>query len=212
MGSASEFSFEALEPLVAAAPAVQVRAPSEAAADVLARAGAEAERLRASAQDEGYRDGYAAGQAAALEEARPAAAALRQAESELRAAGHASAQRLEAESVDFALALAEKILAAALAVRPELVLDAIRQALRGIVDRDRITVLVHPDDLRLVAESMAAMQSELGGIDHWEVQAERRVQRGGAIVRHAHGDVDAQVQSKLARARDVVEAAMSGDA
>ena len=37
------------------------------------------------------------------------------------------------------------------------------------------------------------------------MQAERRVTRGGAIVRTAEGEVDATLETKLARAREVLE-------
>ena len=46
---------------------------------------------------------------------------------------------------------------------------------------------------------------ELGGIEHCEVQAERRVRPGGAIVRTSEGEVDATLETKLARAREVLE-------
>jgi flagellar assembly protein FliH len=48
----------------------------------------------------------------------------------------------------------------------------------------------------------------LGGIEHCEVQAERRVARGGAVVRTPDGDVDARLDVKLQRAREVVDAAL----
>jgi flagellar assembly protein FliH len=56
---------------------------------------------------------------------------------------------------------------------------------------------------------MDSMRTTLGGIEHTEVQAERRVSRGGAIVRTPDGDVDARVETKLQRAREVVEAALA---
>ncbi len=86
-----------------------------------------------------------------------------------------------------------------------------RGALRGIVERERVTVLVHPEDLELVREAMDELRATLGGIEHCEVQAERRVSRGGAIVRTQDGDVDARVETKLLRAREVVEAALGSD-
>ena len=104
--------------------------------------------------------------------------------------------------------LAEKILGAAVAVDPELVVEAVRGALRGLVERERVTVLVHPDDLELVRGAMGGLVATLGGIEHCEVQAERRVGRGGAVVRTPDGDVDARVETKLERAREVVEAAL----
>jgi flagellar biosynthesis/type III secretory pathway protein FliH len=76
------------------------------------------------------------------------------------------------------------------------------------VERERITVLVHPDDLELVREAMDGLRATLGGIEHCEVQAERRVSRGGCVVRTPDGDVDARVETKLQRAREVVEQAL----
>ena len=74
----------------------------------------------------------------------------------------------------------------------------VRGALRRLMDRRRLLVLVNPEDLEMVREGMAALVAELGGIEHVEVQAERRVMRGGAIVRTAEGDVDADLHTKLA--------------
>jgi flagellar assembly protein FliH len=47
--------------------------------------------------------------------------------------------------------------------------------------------------------------STLGGIDNIDVQEDRRVARGGALVRSAAGEVDATIETKLARAREVLE-------
>ena len=211
MLSASEFSFEALEPpAVVAAPPADLPPAALTADEELALARAEAEGLRVAAREQGLRDGYAAGHDQALADVRSAALAVSQLDAGLRAEAAAAATRLEGQAVELALALAEKVVASALAVRPELVVESVRHALRGIVERERITVLVHPEDLAQVSDAMAAVQAELGGVEHWEVQAERRVERGGAIVRHAHGDVDAQIESKLRRAREVVEAELGG--
>jgi flagellar assembly protein FliH len=46
--------------------------------------------------------------------------------------------------------------------------------------------------------------SRLGGIDSCDVQAERRVSRGGAVVRTVEGEIDATLETKLSRARDVL--------
>jgi flagellar assembly protein FliH len=191
----AEFSFETLE-----APAdVVVGEPAAA------RAEADVAAERAAAREEGLR----AGREEALAALMPAAEALEQAAADLRAAQVASAERLEAHAVDLSLFLAEKILGGALAVEPERVVEAVRGALRGIVERERITVLVHPADLELVREAMDGLRTALGGIEHCVVEAERRVSRGGAVVRTPDGDVDARVETKLLRAREVVEAALA---
>jgi flagellar assembly protein FliH len=210
MESASEFSFEALEPLTAPMPSTAETPPDAApaltAAEELAHARAEADEIRREASERGFEDGYAAGHAEAVAHAGSAALALAEVSAALHAQAAAAATRLEGEAVELALTLAEKIVAAALDVRPALVVESVRHALRSIVDRERITVLVHPEDLALVSAAMAGVQAEMGGVEHWEVQADRRVDRGGAIVRHVHGDVDAQLETKFRRAREVVEA------
>jgi flagellar assembly protein FliH len=205
--TSAEFSFEALDaPVVNTAT---VSGPGRAGTDIvmtaLATAEADAAVLRASAREEGLREG----REEALAALTPAIEALNQAAEAVQGDQLARADRLEAHAVDLALFLAEKILGGAIAVQPELVVESVRGALRGIVERERVTVLVHPDDLELVRESMDAVRASLGGIEHCEVQAERRVSRGGAVVRTPEGDVDARFETKLQRAREVVEAALS---
>jgi flagellar assembly protein FliH len=202
---ATEFSFEALE---APLPAVSSHEADGAVLDpvvgLLARAEAGAEMVRAAAQAEGY----AAGRAEALAALSPALEALQTAVSAALEERIAAADQLEVHAVELSLFLSEKILGGALAAEPERVVEAVRGALRGIVERERVTVLVHPEDLELVREAMDEMRATLGGIEHCEVQAERRVGRGGAIVRTQDGDVDARVETKLQRAREVVENAL----
>jgi flagellar assembly protein FliH len=206
MTAVADFDFAPLAAPVEAEPMPGPGGPSsqDLAADVLARAHAEAEALREAARAEGYE----AGRAEARAELVPAAEALQQAAAALQADAVDRADRLEAHAVDLALFLAEKVLGGALAVQPERVVETVRGALRGIVERERITVLVHPDDLELVRDAMGDMLASLGGVEHSEVQAERRVGRGGAVVRTADGDVDARIETKLQRAREVIESAL----
>ena len=200
----TEFSFEALE-----APASTPESGSHAEADAvmaaLAAAEADAEAMRSEAREQGLTEG----REEALAALAPALESLAQAAEAVQADQYARADRLERHAVDLALFLAEKVIGGAVAVEPDLVIEAVRGALRGIVDRERITVLVHPEDLDLVRDAMDGLRTTLGGIEHCEVQAERRVSRGGAVVRTPDGDVDARVETKLQRAREVVEAALS---
>jgi flagellar assembly protein FliH len=197
--AAQEFSFEALE-----AP-VEPAASADAVMEAVVRAEADAAAMRAAAREEGLR----AGREEALVALAPAVEALAAAVDAVRADQLARAARLEAHAVDLALVLAERVLGGALAVQPERVVEAVRGALRGIVERERVTVLVHPEDLDVVRGAMDGLRAALGGIEHCEVQAERRVSRGGAVVRTPDGDVDARVETKLQRAREVVEAALA---
>jgi flagellar assembly protein FliH len=201
MSLVADFDFMTLEPL---APPVTPANEAAAVMDVLAEARAEADILREAACAEGF----AAGRADAVAALEPALAALTQAVADVHAQQAEAAEQLERRSVELGLALARKIIGGALAVEPERVLEAVTGALRGIVERERVTVLVNPDDLEIVREAMDNLKASLGGIEHCEVQAERRVGRGGCIVRTPVGDVDARVETKLERAGEVVAAAL----
>jgi flagellar biosynthesis/type III secretory pathway protein FliH len=200
--AAVEFDFEALE--LPPAPL----APEEAADEVmatLAQARADAEALRESARAEGY----AAGRAEAMASLAPALEALAAAVESVHAEHLEATERQERRAVDLGLALAEKVLAGALAVQPERVVESVRGALRGLVERERLTVLVNPSDLELVLGAMDGLKASLGGIEHMVVEAERRVARGGCVVRTADGDIDAGVDTKLERAREVIESELN---
>src|SRR4051812_43412711 len=201
MSMVAEFDFQTLE---APAPRMPAAVQAEVVLDVLAEARAEAEQLRQAALDEGY----AAGRAEALESLAPALAALGAAVEETRRRRAAAAEALGRRAVELGLALAQKVLAGALRVEPERVLDSVQGALRGIVERERVIVLVHPDDLEIVRGAAEELKASLGGIEHCVIEAERRVARGGCIVRTPVGDVDARIETKLERASEVVAAAL----
>ena len=156
-------------------------------------------------REQAYQEGYDAAMAQLQGQLDAPASALAAAADQLQALRADAADSVEADAVDLALRIAEQALGAALTVDRELVVEAVRGALRRLVERDRVLILVNPDDLEIVREHTARLVGELGGIEHCEVQAERRVRPGGAIVRTSEGEVDATLETKLARAREVLE-------
>jgi len=201
--SVAEFTFAPLE--APADLAVTAAERTREAHDVLALAQQEAGAIRAQA----HAEGFAAGREEALAAAAPAAEALAEAARALAAEAESLAERTERAAVELALRIAEQALGAAVAADPERVVDVVRGALRRLVERERVLLLVNPDDLEIVRERVAGLVGELGGIEHCEVQAERRVPRGGAVVRTEEGEVDATLATKLQRAREVLDHELS---
>lgn len=160
----------------------------------------EADAIREAARQ----DGFAAGQAEAAATVSAAVAALRAAAEEISALRGGMADAVEEAAVDLALRITDQLLQGALEAHPELVVDVVRGALRRLVERERVTVLVHPDDLDAVRAAAPDLIAQLGGIEHLEVQAERRLSRGGAAVRTQEGEVDATLETKLARVRELL--------
>jgi flagellar assembly protein FliH len=206
--SSPSFEFAPLEERVEPAAGVRVGDASS----VLAAARAEADAIRAAAHEEGYRAGHEAGLAATQEHLAPAARALAEAHAALGAERAQAAEAAEAQAVELGLMIAEKALGAALEVDPARVVDVVRGGLRRLLERDRVIVLVHPGDLDVVREAAGELRSSLGGIGVLDVQAERRVSRGGAVVRTAAGEIDGQLTTQLERARETLLEALRGEA
>jgi flagellar assembly protein FliH len=201
------FSFDQLPPEPAGARGSGAAKDAQAVAEeVLAQAHARAEDILHEARQQGHQEGYAAGMAAAQEELAPAAQALATVHAEIQARRAELVDVVEERAVELALQIAEKVVAGTIEVQPERVVDVVRGALRCLVDRERVTVQVNTLDLELVRDSVASLSGTLGGIGHFEVQEERRVSRGGAIVVSSGGEVDSQIETKLQRAREAIEA------
>jgi flagellar assembly protein FliH len=179
--------------------------PVVAAQHIIDAAHAQAGALRAQAVADGRAEGVELGRADAAAELAPALTALERAVEEAYALRDAVAADAETRAVQFAIAIAEKVVAGALDVQPERVLDVVRLALRGLLDGDRIVVCVHPDDVELVrAAGLGAGEARV------EVHGERRVARGGALVRTSVGEVDARIAHKLDAVRALVAAELGG--
>ena len=179
--------------------------PVAAARALIDDARAEAAALRARAVQDGRAEGVRLGREEASAELAPAVAALEQALAEARPIRDAWLVEAVARAARFAIAIAEKVVAGALDVEPERVVDVVRGALRGLLDGDRIIVSVHPDDVELVrAAGLGSHEAQV------EVHSERRVARGGALVRTAVGEVDARIERKLDAVRTLVTAELGG--
>jgi len=179
------------------------------AADVLSAAHAEADRIRAAARAAGEAEGRAAGIAAARTEMEPTLAAVAAAVGSLEALREQLVAELERDCVALALQVAEHVVAGALDVQPERIVDIAGLALRRINERRRVTLVVNPADMELLSESVAALQSELGGIEHLDVQSDRRVGRGGVLARTEEGEIDAALETQFKRVREVVAAELT---
>jgi flagellar assembly protein FliH len=193
---AVSYAFEQLAPSDPVSP--------DSLAEAVAQAAAQAEGIRELARSQGYAEGRVAGHDDGLAEVSSAALALGEALRGVEALHRDVATAVERDAIELALALADKILSGALQAEPGLVIEVVQGALRRIVDRRRITVLVNPSDLETVLSAVGELQAQGNGVELCDVQADSRVQPGGAIVRTAEGEVDASVQTQLERAREVM--------
>ena len=181
--------------------------PAERAARIVSDAETQAAEIEADARRTGYEAGYAEGMAQVARELEIPRATFAAAVEAIQAARAEVSDTVERHAVELALAIAERVVGAALDVQPELVCNVVASALRRVVERDRLAIDVNPEDVPVVRAWLAS-QSEIA-IATVEVRDERRVPRGGCVVRTAEGEVDARVGEQLARAGEVLREAFA---
>src|SRR3954471_12701464 len=135
--------FSQLKPVAGVSSIPSVDAAKSQARALLAAAEAEAARIR----QEAWEAGFAAGRDEARVSLAPSIDAMAEAFRSLRALEADVAERVESQAVELALQIAEKVVAGALEAEPARVLDVVRGALRTMIEREHVVILVHPDDV-----------------------------------------------------------------
>jgi flagellar assembly protein FliH len=155
------------------------------------------EAARVQGHEIGYKDGYAEGLAAA--EAATAESLRRLADllngiHENHTVFYRAAER---QVVDLALQIAQKVVEREVENMPDLAVNVIRAALDEMDARTAIRVRVNPDDAELLQRRWAQVVPPGVSADQVELQPDERVQPGGGIIETTHGQVDAQLSTKL---------------
>jgi flagellar assembly protein FliH len=160
--------------------------------------------IAADAERRGFEDGLARGMAEARVRAQDALQAVAAAEQAVAALRDAYLADAESAAVDLAFRIAEKVIGAAVAADPNVVLEVVSGALLRTTDRDHLVLEVNPRDFELVRDAASELAARLGGIRRMEVVSERRVEAGGCVVRTVEGEIDARITSQLERVRQIL--------
>lgn len=103
-----------------------------------------------------------------------------------------------------ALAVARNIIGATADAHSNLVVEAVRDSLKLLQDKSRITLRIHPDDLEIMRTHRSQWMETYERIDTLILEADPKVARGGCIVETPSGDIDAQIDSRLDKLRSVL--------
>lgn len=181
---------EASEPPM---PAVDVEA-------LLAEAREQIAAARESARREGLAEGLAQGYQTGMEQGRAQAleenTLLQQLSVTFGVEISKAREQVAQDLLDLALDLSKAMLKHALAVRPELVLPVVSEAIGYLPTLQQPALLfLHPDDAQLVRERMGAELSAAG----WRVLDDLAMERGGCRVETASNQIDAGATARWQR-------------
>ena len=157
------------------------------------------EASRLQGYNVGYEEGRAAGLAAAeasMAQALNRLSALVGSVHESHAAFFRAAER---QVVDLALQIAQKVVEREVENMPDMAINVIRAALEEMDARTAVRVRVNPDDEEVLRRRWTQVVPPTVGADKVELVPDDKVSSGGAIIETTHGQVDTQLESKLAQ-------------
>ena len=156
---------------------------------------AELARLREAARAEGYAEGLAAGRV----EGEQACGRMKQLVESFSATLDNLDFRLADMVLELSLDVARQVVAGALAVHPERILEVVNLALRQMAETSReARLLLNPDDAALVRPHLDQVLDK----NRLRIVEDVRIERGGCLIETPQGDIDATLP---ARWRQVVQ-------
>lgn len=149
---------------------------------------------------QGYDEGFAQGQAQALAEGQAQAAqelvALRELAGSFAGAVTAADETIAHDLLALALDLSKAMLKTTLSVKPELVVNVIRDAIDHLPSLQQPAQLhLNPDDLLLVQEHIGAELNK----DGWRLMEDAKLERGGCLIDTASNHIDASLAARWQR-------------
>ncbi len=156
--------------------------------------------IREEARIKGHAEGLADGRAEGLAQGRAEGAAeiekLRQIAEQMGEEVLRADEVIAKDVLNLALDLAKAMLKTALAVRPELVIPIVSEAIRYLPSLQQPALLfLHPLDAAIVKTQMHDELSKAG----WRIVEDNQVQRGGCRIETASNQIDAAMDTRWQR-------------
>jgi flagellar assembly protein FliH len=167
------------------------------AAEVLARAHAEAAAVTEAAFNEGLRRGMEEGERRFRESIRESVEVLRSAATRVDQSHKEFLDQIEPQLIRLAASIASKIIERESSLSGDLVQRTVRAALEKIVDEEQVVVRVNPKDLDTLRKYRTELTQEFDSITRIDVVPDASIDAGGCIAQTDSVRVDGRLASQL---------------
>lgn len=192
----------------AAAQADSIISDAQAQAEqIISEANSQRTGIIANAEEEGIQKGVEEGQQAVYSEASEAlqnlASISKEANEQLQAYFHAQ----EIEMRRLVAELVSRVVNEIIAEDADAVVRNVHACLQNAADRQRVRILIHPDDEAGIQACCEDFRRAFDEIEEVSIEPDPRVGRGGVIVETGYGSVDGRVDRQL----DILNEAINTD-
>jgi flagellar assembly protein FliH len=116
-------------------------------------------------------------------------------------------ENLEEEIVQLSLAVAEKVIHIEVTTNREVIRGVLKEAIKNIGDRENMKIRVHPQDFHFMLEIKNDFLQGFDGIRNVIFAEDESIERGGAIIETACGEVDARLNHQYNETKAAMTAA-----
>lgn len=166
--------------------------------DAINKAVVKANEIKDLAKKEGYEkglsEGFEEGKIKAREEFSPVLESLQKNIEELGRFRKMMYTKLEREMIEMTLALVKKIIHFELSTREDSVREMMRLAVQNVLDKESMTIKIHPEDKGYAESFRPELQHMYGEIKNITFEAHSGIQRGGCLIESNFGTVDARIE------------------
>ncbi len=106
-------------------------------------------------------------------------------------------ERGEARVLKLVIAVARKVIRQEVATDRDVILSVLREAVKNVLDRDRIKIRLNPVDHERISKLTPTLIAGFEGIRSIALEADEAIGLGGAVIETAFGEIDATVEQQL---------------
>ena len=103
----------------------------------------------------------------------------------------------EKETVNLALAIAEKIVRHEIAINKDVVLSIVKEALKKIIDYEKIIIRVSPSDYQFLKTQRHQFLHLVENNETMTFEKDETILSGGCLIETSLGDIDARIEKQL---------------
>jgi len=178
-----------------------IQQAQEKAEVILTNAKTEVDKLTQSVQQEAYEKGFNTGKEEGIKTgAEIIKKALVEIQNVLSEAKHKREEIIQTNQeiiIDLALMIAKKIIKTELATNKEAILKNLKQALKKVRDKEKITVKVNPVHLAELGARKEEFLVQVSGIEGIDFEEDKSIEPGGCIIETNFGLIDATISSQI---------------
>lgn len=179
-----------------AAHDIRTQAQQEAH-QIISTAHTQAQKIKQDASAQGFSQGEQAARQKIEQELAPLVSTLRSIDAEFENIKGTFYDDHQDIILELALKIARKVIHQEISSNDELIISVLTSAIKLAIDREKLKIRIHPDDLEMCMQKRQDIMRRVDGIKQILFEPDGSINKGGAIIECAFGEIDARIEQQF---------------